>query len=187
MKLKQLIGAEASGEKGEFTVANLTADSRKVKPGTVFVALKGLAVDGHDFIPAALEQGALAVVAGHSVDTRDVPLLIASETRAWLAGAAARFYQDQPGTVVAITGTNGKSSSVDFLRQIWAGAGLKAASLGTLGAIGPSGTVDLGHTTPDPVAIHETLAALARQGVSHLAMEASSHGLEQHRLDGVRL
>lgn len=187
MKLKQLIGAEAAGEKGEHTVAGLTADSRKVKPGTVFVALEGLAADGHDFIPAALEQGALAVVAGRAVETGDVPLLVAPETRAWLAGAAARFYQDQPGTVVAITGTNGKSSSVDFLRQIWTRAGLKAASLGTLGAIGPSGTLYLGHTTPDPVAIHETLATLSRQGVSHLAMEASSHGLEQHRLDGVKL
>lgn len=187
MKLKQLIGAEAAGEKGEHTVAGLTADSRKVKPGTVFVALKGMAADGHDFIPAALEQGALAIVAGQIVEAGDVPLLVASETRAWLAGAAARFYQDQPGTAVAITGTNGKSSSVDFLRQIWTRAGLKAASLGTLGAIGPSGTLDLGHTTPDPVAIHETLATLSRQGVSHLAMEASSHGLEQHRLDGVKL
>lgn len=187
MKLKQLIGAEAAGEAGEHTVASLTADSRKVRPGTVFVALKGLAADGHDFIPAALEQGALAIVAGHAVETGRVPLLVAPETRAWLAGAAARFFRDQPAKIVAITGTNGKSSSVDFLRQIWAGAGLKAASLGTLGAIGPSGTLDLGHTTPDPVAIHETLAMLARQGVSHLAMEASSHGLEQHRLDGVKL
>ncbi|MCI4646143.1 MAG: UDP-N-acetylmuramoyl-L-alanyl-D-glutamate--2,6-diaminopimelate ligase [Hyphomonadaceae bacterium] len=187
MKLKQLIGAEAAGEKGEHTVAALTADSRSVRPGTVFVALKGVAADGHDYIPDALENGALAIVAGRQVEAGGVPLLVAPETRGWLADAAARFYKDQPGTVVAITGTNGKSSSVDFLRQIWAGAGLKAASLGTLGAIGPAGVVDLGHTTPDPVAVHETLATLARQGVSHMAMEASSHGLEQRRLDGVKL
>ena len=88
---------------------------------------------------------------------------------------------------MAATGTNGKSSTVDFCRQIWAGAGLKAASMGTLGAIGPAGKIDVGHTTPDPVTIHETLTELTRQGVTHCAMEASSHGLEQHRLDGVDL
>src|SRR5690606_12761749 len=89
--------------------------------------------------------------------------------------------------VAAVTGTNGKSSTVDFLRQIWAHMGRKAASMGTLGAIGPSGAIDLGHTTPDPVAIHETLDRLAHEGVTHAAMEASSHGLSQYRLDGVKL
>ncbi|MEL6325271.1 MAG: UDP-N-acetylmuramoyl-L-alanyl-D-glutamate--2,6-diaminopimelate ligase, partial [Pseudomonadota bacterium] len=110
-----------------------------------------------------------------------------SEPRRALAQAASRFYPHQPAHIVGITGTNGKSSTVDFLRQLWAGMGTKAASLGTLGAIGPSGAVDLGHTTPDPVAIHETLQALADEGVTHAAMEASSHGLVQYRLDGVRL
>mgnify|MGYP001818366649 CR=1 FL=1 len=104
-----------------------------------------------------------------------------------LARAAARFYPSQPAHIVAITGTNGKSSSVDFLRQIWQANGLCAASLGTLGAVGPRGKIDLGHTTPDPVGLHAVLADLAKSGVTHAAMEASSHGLAQYRLDGVRL
>jgi UDP-N-acetylmuramoyl-L-alanyl-D-glutamate--2,6-diaminopimelate ligase len=119
--------------------------------------------------------------------TTDLPNVVSQEPRRALALAAARFYPRQPATMVAVTGTNGKSSTVDFLRQIWARAGLQAASLGTLGAIGPRGAIDLGHTTPDPVAIHETLDRLAGEGVTHGAMEASSHGLDQHRLDGVRL
>jgi UDP-N-acetylmuramoyl-L-alanyl-D-glutamate--2,6-diaminopimelate ligase len=110
-----------------------------------------------------------------------------AEPRLTLATAAAAFYPQQPATVAAVTGTNGKSSTVDFLRQIWAHMGRKAASMGTLGAIGPSGSIDLGHTTPDPVMIHETLAKLANEGVTHAAMEASSHGLAQYRLHGVKL
>ena len=100
---------------------------------------------------------------------------------------SARFYARQPAEPLRVTGTNGKSSTVDFLRQIWTRLGLKAASMGTLGAVGPSGKIDLGHTTPDPVAIHQTLDQLAGEGVTHAAMEASSHGLAQYRLDGVRL
>jgi UDP-N-acetylmuramoyl-L-alanyl-D-glutamate--2,6-diaminopimelate ligase len=111
----------------------------------------------------------------------------ASEPRLALAKAASIFHPQQPGVVAAVTGTNGKSSTVDFLRQIWTHMGRKAASMGTLGAIGPSGMVDLGHTTPDPVAIHATLDKLAGEGVTHAAMEASSHGLSQYRLHGVKL
>ena len=124
-------------------------------------------------------------------DTRagewSVPAVKVAEPRLALAQASAAFFPKQPAVVAAVTGTNGKSSTVDFLRQIWASMGRKAASMGTLGAIGPSGVIDLGHTTPDPVAIHATLDRLAREGVTHAAMEASSHGLAQFRLDGVRL
>jgi UDP-N-acetylmuramoyl-L-alanyl-D-glutamate--2,6-diaminopimelate ligase len=111
--------------------------------------------------------------------------VIADEPRRAFALAASAFYPARPSTIIAVTGTNGKSSTVDFLRQIWTATGKQAASLGTLGAIGPGGTVDLGHTTPDPVAIHATLSALSGQGVTHAAMEVSSHGLEQHRADGI--
>ncbi|MEO0785913.1 MAG: UDP-N-acetylmuramoyl-L-alanyl-D-glutamate--2,6-diaminopimelate ligase [Pseudomonadota bacterium] len=187
MKADRLLGKHTPPDLAGRTVTGLTSDSRRVKPGYIFVALKGYVADGHDYAAAAAEAGAMAIVAERAVDAGDVPVVVDPDARRWLAHAAAQFYGAQPESVVAITGTNGKSSSVDFLRQIWAAAGTKAASMGTLGAIGPDGTIDLGHTTPDPVAIHETMAKLARGGVTHLAMEASSHGLEQHRLDGVTL
>ncbi len=176
-----------SAETARIPVAGLTADSRKVKPGFVFAALKGTVADGRHYIPQALVNGAVAVLGHDLPGDLGAPALNAKEPRLALARAAARFYRKQPATIVAVTGTNGKSSTVDFLRQIWTAGGLRAASLGTLGAIGPSGAVDLGHTTPDPVSIHETLSQLAGEGVSHAAMEASSHGLAQYRLDGVRL
>ena len=168
-------------------VTGLTADSRKVKPGFVFAALKGVAADGQDYIPQAIAAGAVAIIGHDLPDTGVAAAIEVDEPRLALAVASAAFYAKQPEIVVAVTGTNGKSSTVDFLRQIWKVSGLKSASMGTLGAIGPQGHIDLGHTTPDPVAIHETLATLAGQGVTHCAMEASSHGLVQYRLDAVKL
>ena len=168
-------------------VTGLTPDSRKVKPGFVFAALQGVAADGRDYIPQAIENGAVAIIGKDLPETGRAAAIEAEEPRLALARASAAFFARQPETVVAVTGTNGKSSTVDFLRQIWAVSGLSSASMGTLGAIGPSGHIDLGHTTPDPVAIHETLARLADQGVTHCAMEASSHGLAQYRLDAVKL
>jgi UDP-N-acetylmuramoyl-L-alanyl-D-glutamate--2,6-diaminopimelate ligase len=182
MKLDKLIpGAPA------IEVTGLTADSRKVRPGFLFAALQGVADDGRKFIDVAIKAGAVAVLTDDRPGEWSVPTVRAADPRLALAKAAAAFYLRQPATVAAVTGTNGKSSTVDFLRQIWTSMGRKAASMGTLGAIGPSGSVDLGHTTPDPVAIHEALDKLAREGVTHAAMEASSHGLAQHRLDGVKL
>ncbi|MEL6257488.1 MAG: UDP-N-acetylmuramoyl-L-alanyl-D-glutamate--2,6-diaminopimelate ligase, partial [Pseudomonadota bacterium] len=175
------------GSAGEAEVRGLTADSRKVQPGFVFAALKGVAADGRDYIPQAIEKGAVAVIGADLPAIDGAVAIEAQEPRLALAMAAARLHPRQPETIAAVTGTNGKSSTVDFLRQIWATAGLKSASLGTLGAIGPSGVVDLGHTTPDPVAIHATLEALADEGVTHAAMESSSHGLDQYRMHGVRL
>ena len=174
-------------EHGDTEIHGLTADSRKVQPGYLFAALKGSVSDGRAFVPQAIERGAAAILSDGGIEKVPVPHVIADDPRHALAMAAKRFYNAQPETVVAVTGTNGKSSTVDFIRQIWAGAGIKAASMGTLGAIGPSGHFDVGHTTPDPVTIQETLLELSRQGVTHCAMEASSHGLEQHRLDGVDL
>ncbi|MEM0985394.1 MAG: UDP-N-acetylmuramoyl-L-alanyl-D-glutamate--2,6-diaminopimelate ligase [Pseudomonadota bacterium] len=172
---------------GQTAVTGLTADSRKVEPGYVFAALKGVAADGQTFVPQALERGAAAILTDRPTDTGGAVLINHSEPRLALARAAARFYPRQPDVMVGVTGTNGKSSTVDFLRQIWTHAGLQAASMGTLGAVTPGGAIDLGHTTPDPVAIHHTLDTLAGQGITHCAMEASSHGLDQYRLDGVRL
>lgn len=187
MILSQLLGPQCPRALTDKTVTGLTLDSRKVSPGHVFVAVRGFVADGHDYIDDAIARGALAVVGerlGASPSDLYVPL---EDARGWAAVAAAKYFGAQPEQIVAITGTNGKSSSVDFLRQIWSQRGLKAASMGTLGAIGPEGTIDLGHTTPDPVAVHDTLARLARQGVTHCAMEASSHGLEQRRMNGVKL
>jgi UDP-N-acetylmuramoyl-L-alanyl-D-glutamate--2,6-diaminopimelate ligase len=186
MKLSALFDEGAPASARDLEIAGVTADSRKVRPGYLFAALKGVAAHGGAFIEEAKAAGAAAILSAGDVET-DLPHVISADPRRALALAARRLHPRQPETMVAVTGTNGKSSTVDFLRQIWAHAGLKAASLGTLGAIGPDGAIDLGHTTPDPVAIHETLDRLAGEGVTHGAMEASSHGLDQRRLDGVRL
>jgi UDP-N-acetylmuramoyl-L-alanyl-D-glutamate--2,6-diaminopimelate ligase len=176
--------AEAAG----LAVIGVSADSRAVRPGFVFAALSGSARHGREFVAQAKANGAIAVLSGGDLGVDPgLPEIVSANPRLALATAAARLYPRQPATVAAVTGTNGKSSTVDFLRQIWAQAGARSASLGTLGAIGPDGVIDLGHTTPDPVAIHATLQQLADGGVTHAAMEASSHGLHQHRLDGVRL
>lgn len=186
MKLKDLFDEVPEGA-GDIEVAGLNADSRKIAAGFVFAALKGVAADGRGFIPQAVQNGAVAVMCDELESDPGVPVILHPEPRLALAKASARFYAEQPKTIVGVTGTNGKSSTVDFLRQVWSGMGRKAASLGTLGAVGPDGVIDLGHTTPDPVAIHETLSILAHQGVTHAAMEASSHGLAQYRLDAVKL
>ena len=186
MTLRDLF-PDNSEARREIAVTGMTADSRAVKAGYVFAALQGVQADGRDYIPQALAKGAVAVL-GHDLPVGlGVPAIDVAEPRLALAEASARLYPEQPETMVAVTGTNGKSSTVDFLRQIWAHAGMRAASLGTLGAVGPSGAIDLGHTTPDPVAIHQTLQQLTRDGVTHAAMEASSHGLAQYRLDAVKL
>lgn len=176
-----------SGQGADAAVTGITADSRKIQPGFVFAAMQGVVTDGRKFIGSALEAGAIAVLGEDLPDMVDAARVNVENARLALAEAAAKFYPKQPDTIVAITGTNGKSSTVDFLRQIWSSAALGAASMGTLGAIGPKGNIDLGHTTPDPVAIHATLQTLAEDGVTHAAMEASSHGLAQYRLDAVRL
>ena len=178
---------DMSGPDGDVAITGLTADSRKVAPGFVFAAMQGVVTDGRKFIGSAIEAGAVAVLGEDLPATEGAVAVEVENARLALAEGSARFYAQQPERIVAITGTNGKSSTVDFLRQIWDAAGLRAASMGTLGAIGPSGKIDLGHTTPDPVAIHETLQSLAQDGVTHAAMEASSHGLAQYRLDAVRL
>ena len=170
-------------------VAGLTADSRAVKPGFVFFALPGARANGLTFAQAAINAGAAAVVADHAPAhaLEGAPLILASNVRSALSAAAARFYPAQPATIVAITGTSGKTSVAAFTRQIWARLGARAAALGTTGVITPDGETYGSLTTPDPVTLHQTLDSLTHEGVTHLAMEASSHGLDQRRLDGVRL
>jgi UDP-N-acetylmuramoyl-L-alanyl-D-glutamate--2,6-diaminopimelate ligase len=186
MKLRDLFRDGVPEEAREIEISGLTADSRRVAPGFVFAALAGAAKHGRDFVAQAEANGAAAILsAGDLPAPPRVTHIVDAEPRRALALAASAFYPARPATLAAVTGTNGKSSTVDFLRQIWRACGKSAASLGTLGAIGPSGAIDLGHTTPDPVALHEALSKLASEGVTHAALEASSHGLEQHRLDGL--
>ncbi len=172
-------------------VAGLTLDSREVKPGYLFAALAGSRQDGARFVADAAARGATAILAAPDapLPTLDPAIAIVRDAnpRRRLALMAAAFAGVQPGVIAAVTGTNGKSSTVHFLRQIWAHLGEKAASVGTLGIVSPSLNRGPGLTTPDPVRLHNDLAALARDGVTHLAIEASSHGLDQHRLDGLHL
>ncbi len=170
----------------ESDIAGITSDSRRVGPGYVFAALPGSKADGRAFIADALARGAAAVLA--DADTPGPgPFVRDRNPRRRLALMAARFYASQPATVVAVTGTSGKTSTASYCQQIWGRLGHKAASIGTLGIRGPGVDRYGALTTPDPVALHADLATLAKAGVTHLAMEASSHGLDQYRLDGVRL
>lgn len=174
-------------------ITGVTADSRKVAPGSLFVALPGSAADGRAFIPQALAQGAAAVLAPADTPDGAAPVLVTSgDVRRSYALAARSFYGDQPPVCVAVTGTNGKTSVAAFCRQIWASLGLSAASMGTLGVVSQKGATTHaltppGLTSPDAADAARLLAALAQAGVTHLALEASSHGVEQRRLDGVSL
>src|SRR5262245_12939900 len=191
MKLQLLVGPETAAPSGcgSIEISGLTADSREVKPGWLFAALRGGKANGAEFIPAAIAKGAAAILAGNGAlpTSTSVPVLRSAEPRRALALMAARFYGAQPETVVAVTGTSGKSSVVDFARQIFAALGRKAASLGTIGLIKPGASLYGSLTSPDPITLHRTLADLAGEGITHLALEASSHGLDQHRLDGIKV
>lgn len=190
MDLAALLNDETPSALATLAVAGLTADSRAVRPGTVFFALKGEKVDGMAYAEAAAKAGAAAIVTDSArapATVAGVPVVKVGNARLSLALAASRFYPRQPATIAAVTGTSGKTSVAAFVRQIFAAEGFQAASIGTVGVVRPSGEVYGGLTTPDPLTLHETLDTLAGEGVTHLAFEASSHGLDQYRLDGVRI
>ena len=169
-------------------IAGLTADSRRVARGFVFAALPGAKQDGRSFVGEALRSGAAAVLAAPGLDLpAGIPYVEAANPRRSFARAASRFAGPQPRIVAAVTGTSGKTSVASFARQIWQATGRPAASLGTLGLVAPHATRSGALTTPDPVSLHADMAELAKAGVNHVAMEASSHGLDQCRLDGVKL
>src|SRR5436305_10369289 len=190
MRLRDLFGDDAvmDARAGEIAVTGLAADSRAVKPGDVFFALAGTKTDGARFIEQAIASGAVAVVCEKPpASDRRVPFIAVPNPRRALALAAAKFFPQQPATIAAVTGTSGKTSVAAFTRQIWQRLGHAAASIGTIGLVSPKRTVYGSLTTPDPVGLHRQLDEIARDGVTHLALEASSHGLDQHRLDGIRI
>jgi UDP-N-acetylmuramoyl-L-alanyl-D-glutamate--2,6-diaminopimelate ligase len=172
----------------EPDIIGMTADSRAVRPGFLFAALPGTKLDGKRFIGDALARGAIALLLddASTVDAA-VPVVTDTNPRRRFAQMAAAFYAPQPKTIAAVTGTNGKTSVTVFLRQIWAALGHKAASLGTIGLFAPGIEQPGSLTTPDPVALHRDLAMLQKAGIEHVALEASSHGLDQFRLDGLAL
>jgi UDP-N-acetylmuramoyl-L-alanyl-D-glutamate--2,6-diaminopimelate ligase len=189
LRLSRLTEGVIGGAAGEVEITGLTADSRAVEPGFLFAALPGERFDGLDFLEQALARGAAAVLARPDprLAALEVPTLVDGDPRHRLALLAARYFGRQPECVVAVTGTNGKTSVASFTAQLWTALGRRAATLGTLGVLSPFGTAPLAHTTPEPVTLHRHLKRLAEDGVECLAIEASSHGLDQRRLDGVHL
>jgi UDP-N-acetylmuramoyl-L-alanyl-D-glutamate--2,6-diaminopimelate ligase len=187
MKLSRL--AEAAGmDAGDFGDAQVTGfaiDHRKVAPGTVFGAFQGTVANGEDFIDAAIAAGAIAVVARPEARVAGAAHFAHPQPRRAFARLAAQFFRPVPATVVAVTGTNGKTSTVEMTRQIWRICGYRAASIGTLGVTTPDESVSTGLTTPDIVTFLSNMTGLAREGVTHVAYEASSHGLSQYRNEGL--
>jgi UDP-N-acetylmuramoyl-L-alanyl-D-glutamate--2,6-diaminopimelate ligase len=194
MMLRDLLAFEARFEErfGALAIGDITADSRAVKPGFLFAAVPGTKADGLAFVPQALAAGATAVMSERPPASPDplppqVALIEVTNVRRALALAAARFHPRQPAVIAAVTGTSGKTSVAAFTRQIWSALGHRAASIGTLGVATDAGETYGSLTTPDPVELHRIVDRLTGEGVTHLAVEASSHGLDQHRLDGLRI
>ncbi len=192
MKLREILPVEAEFDArfADLDIGGVTADSRNVKRGDLFVAIAGGKTDGLQFVGAAIAAGAAAIAAERPPQTAlpgNVAFIRVGNPRRALSLTAAGIYPRQPQIIAAVTGTSGKTSVVAFTRQIWTALGHRAASIGTIGVVSPSGETYGSLTTPDPVALHRSLDALAGDGVSHLALEASSHGLDQHRLDGLRI
>lgn len=182
MNLRELAGIDSDSEVTGFAI-----DHRKVTAGSIFGAFKGAVFNGEDFIGQAVERGAVAVVAAPDAPVPAVPYLSDPEPRRLFAQLASKFFGPYPETVVAVTGTNGKTSTVEMTRQLWRMAGHRSASIGTLGVTTSDDQVKTGLTTPDIVTFLNNMAGLKRMGISHVAYEASSHGLDQHRAEGVPL
>jgi len=182
VKLRDIAEVDSDSEVTGFAI-----DHRKVARGSVFGAFTGAVFNGEDFISDAVDRGAVAVVARPEAPVERVPLLADPEPRRLFAELAAKFYAPYPETVVAVTGTNGKTSTVEMTRQIWRMSGHRSASIGTLGVTTSDEQVKTGLTTPDIVTFLSNMAGLKRMGISHAAYEASSHGLDQHRCEGVPL
>ncbi|MEH6545988.1 MAG: UDP-N-acetylmuramoyl-L-alanyl-D-glutamate--2,6-diaminopimelate ligase [Sneathiella sp.] len=189
MRLSELMKGREVPVVHDKHVKGLTADSRDVLPGFLFAAFSGTSADGRNYIEEATQKGAVAILTDNSFVPEDssVPCFCEENPRQMLSTLAARFYGAQPDTLCAVTGTNGKTSVAFFVRAIWQAMGLEAASVGTLGVVTSDSTTKLNYTTPEPVLLHKTLTYLVGHGVTHAVLEASSHGLDQYRLDGTKL
>ena len=189
MRLSELMKGRDIPVMHDKHVKGLTADSRQVEPGFLFAALSGTKTDGREYIEEAARKGAVAILTDTSFEPEDcdLPCFREENPRLILARLASRFYGAEPETIAAVTGTNGKTSVAYFTRAIWQAMGLPAASIGTLGILMADQTLPLGYTTPDPVLLHKTLTYLVGHGIQHAVIEASSHGLDQYRLDGARI
>jgi UDP-N-acetylmuramoyl-L-alanyl-D-glutamate--2,6-diaminopimelate ligase len=192
MRLNELLRGPREGQGvtigAEVEIRGLSADSRRIEPGFLFAALPGSKTDGRNFISQAAAKGAIAVLASAgTLVPPDLLLIPDANPRRRFALMAARFFARQPRVIAAVTGTSGKTSTVEFTRQIWSLLGRPAASLGTLGVVAPQASEYLSLTTLDPVELHRRLAGLAESGIEQVAIEASSHGLDQFRLDGVEV
>jgi UDP-N-acetylmuramoyl-L-alanyl-D-glutamate--2,6-diaminopimelate ligase len=187
LSVTQLLeGSGARPKKGLGAVFGLNSDSRRIEPGDIFFALPGAKVHGNQFVADAVERGALAVVTDQAPPgDPGVPVIVVHDVRAAYARAASRVFEPQPEMLVAVTGTNGKTSVASFVRQIWDVVGVPGASIGTLGIETANRRIEGALTTPDSRTLHQAMRALKAQGVDHVALEASSHGLDQRRLDGV--
>jgi UDP-N-acetylmuramoyl-L-alanyl-D-glutamate--2,6-diaminopimelate ligase len=180
MKLRDLAGVES-----DSNVTGFALDHRKVAAGNIFGAFRGSRFNGEDFIAEAVKRGAVAIVARNEAVVEGVPHLSATEPRKLFAELAARYFAPYPATIAAVTGTNGKTSTVELTRQLWRMAGHRSASIGTLGVTTADDQVSTGLTTPDIVTFLSNMAGLRKMGISHVAYEASSHGLDQFRAEGV--
>jgi UDP-N-acetylmuramoyl-L-alanyl-D-glutamate--2,6-diaminopimelate ligase len=192
MKLREIVPPDAEFDRrhADLDVGGVTSDTRKLKRGDLFAAIAGTKADGSRFIAAAIAAGAVAVLAEQPPAAplpEGVAFVRVPNARRALSLVAAKFYPRQPQIIAAVTGTSGKTSVAAFTRQIWSALGHPAASIGTVGIVSPRGETYGSLTTPDPVDLHRSIDALAADGVTHLAIEASSHGLDQFRLDGLRL
>ena len=189
--IKDIKDISTSGNlKRDLNILGLTSDSRKIKPGFLFIAQKGGVYDGEKFISKAIKAGAGAILtknAPKKPDNQRVPILTSGTPRKCAALLAAKFYSFQPKNIAAITGTNGKTSVVNFLSQIWKKLGTKSATLGTLGFVSERSNFNTSLTTPDPIFIHKNLVKLKKDKINFLALEASSHGIEQNRIDGLNI
>ena len=192
MKLREILppDAEYDARHAGLDIGAVTADSRAVKNGDMFVAIAGAKADGLRFVDSAIAAGAAAIVAERVPGTplsENVAFVRVANARRALALMAARIYPRQPRIIAAVTGTSGKTSVAAFTRQIWTALGHRAASIGTIGIVAPGRETYGSLTTPDPVELHRSIDALAGDGITHLAIEASSHGLDQNRLDGLHI
>src|SRR4030088_2765213 len=190
MRLRDLFSDDATidPQAEAAVITGLAVDSRAVKPGDLFFAVAGSKTDGARFIDSAISSGAVAIAGDHPPQGASRgPFVATPNPRRALALAAAKLFPRQPQTIAAVTGTSGKTSVAAFTRQIWQRLGHQSASIGTIGLVSPKRTIYGSLTTPDPIALHRQLDEIADDGVTHLAFEASSHGLDQYRLDGGRI